>query len=233
VVCLVDIQHPDVIRRQLQTMRHPLQEARPAVLRSRLRTLSGLDCLVLHQSELRAAELDRPLVKAILFGGRSKTLSRAKDEEYFPLIRSTRIPLLGLCGGCQLIGSAFGAKTVALRKLRAGETDPNPKYHPGQYKEWGFLPVNVGRPDPLFASLPREIVVREMHAYQMAEPPADFELLASTAECRVQAVRHRTRIVYGTQFHPEAYDAEHTHGQTVLENFFRLALSNGTAGRSP
>jgi len=229
VVCLVDIQHADVIRRQLQTLRNPREEARPAVLRARLKTLSGLDCLVVHQSEICAAELDRPLVKAILFGGRSKMASRTKDEEFYPLIRNTQIPLIGLCGGCQLIGSAFGVKTVALRKLRAGEADPNPKYHPGQFKEWGFLPVQVGQADPLFAGLPREIVVREMHAFQMSAPPMDFELLASTDECRVQAVKHRTRIVYGTQFHPEAYDAEHPHGEKILENFFRIALGKGTA----
>jgi acetyl esterase/lipase/GMP synthase-like glutamine amidotransferase len=230
VICLVDIQHPELIRRQLQTLPHPLQEARPAVLRERLKSLSGLDCLVVHQSEIRPADLDRPLLKAILFGGRSKTASRMLDEAFHPLIRTTRIPMIGLCGGCQLIGSAFGAKTIPLRKLRAGETDPNPKYHPGQFKEWGFLPVKVVHSDPLFAGLPAEIVVREMHAFQMSEPPRGFRLLASTAECRVQAIKHDTRNVYGVQFHPEAYDAEHPHGQILLKNFFRIALGTPTQG---
>ncbi len=228
-VCLLDIQHAEIIRKQLQTMSKPLEQARACVLRSRLKALSGLDCLVVHQSEVTASDLDRPLVKAILIGGRSKIASRVKDESFFPLIRNTKIPMIGLCGGCQLIGSAFGSKTVPLRKLRPGETDPNPKYHPGQFKEWGFLPVNVVRKDPLFSGLPEQIVVREAHAFQMSVTPADFDLLASTAECRVQAVRHRDRVLYGVQFHPEAYDDAHPHGQALLKNFFRLALGKADA----
>jgi acetyl esterase/lipase/GMP synthase-like glutamine amidotransferase len=226
-VCLLDIQHADIIRKQWQTLKNPLEEARPSVLRSRLKSISGLDCLVVHQSEVTGADLDRPLIRAILIGGRSKTTSRAKDEEFFPLIRSTRIPILGLCGGCQLIGSAYGARTTPMRKLHAGESDPNSKYHPGQFKEWGFLPVEIVKTDPLFAGLPSQIEVREMHAFQMADPPTGFDLLASTTECRVQAIKHRERILYGVQFHPEAYDAEHPHGQTLLANFFRIALTSG------
>lgn len=222
-VCLLDIQHAEILRKQMQSQANPLQQARASVLRTRLKSLSGLDCLVVHQSEVTGADLDRPLIKAILIGGRSKTTS-LKDEEFFPLIRSTKIPILGLCGGCQLIGLAYDSKTVALRKLRPGETDPSPKYHAGQFKEWGFLPVRVVQQDPLFAGLGEQIVVREMHAFQMAEPPRGFDLLASTAECRVQAVKHRERVVYGVQFHPEAYDDEHPDGRTVLKNFFRIAL---------
>jgi GMP synthase (glutamine-hydrolysing) len=79
----------------------------------------------------------------------------------------------------------------------------------------------------LFADLPQEIIVREMHAFQMTEPPTGFDLLASTDECRVEAIKHRDRVLYGVQFHPEAYDADHLHGQTLLKNFFRIA---GTVG---
>lgn len=223
-VCLLDIQHPEVIRGQLAKMAKPLEEARQAKLRARLAELSGLDSLVIHQSEVTGSDLERPMIKAILIGGRSKTASRAKDEEFFPLIRTTKTPVIGLCGGCQLIGSAYKAKVSSLRKLRPGETDPNPKYHPGLFKEWGFLPVKIVKRDPLFAGLPDEIVVREMHAYQITEVPPEFELLASSDECRVQAIRHKDRLLYGTQFHPEAYDDEHLDGQKVLKNFFRLAL---------
>jgi GMP synthase-like glutamine amidotransferase len=231
VVCLLDIQHAEIIRKQLQTLAKPLEKAWASVLRSRLKTLSGLDCLVVHQSEVTGSDLQRPLIKAILIGGRSKTASRTKDEEFFPLIRSAKVPIIGLCGGCQLIGSAYQAKTVPMRKLRPGETDPNPKYHPGKFKEWGFLPVKVVKNDPLFAGLPETIIVREMHAFQMSEPPPSFEILASSAECRVQAVKHRERMLYGVQFHPEAYDADHRHGQTLLKNFFRLALADAAASR--
>jgi GMP synthase-like glutamine amidotransferase len=82
---------------------------------------------------------------------------------------------------------------------------------------------------PLFAGLPEPIIVREMHAYQMLEPPPGFDLLASSPNCRVQAIKDPKRIVYGVQCHPEAYDDAHPHGRKILENFFRLAL--GKPGR--
>lgn len=225
VVCLLDIQHRDIIRAHLEKLPKP-ENTGTRALRSRLKALSGLDCLVVHQSEVTGADLDRPMIKAILIGGRSKTAGRTKDEDFFPLIRTTKIPMIGICGGCQLIGSAFNSKTTSMRKLRPGEKDPYPKYHPGLFKEWGFLPVKVVKPDPLFVDLPETIVVREAHAYQMSVIPPEFELLASTAECRVEAVKHRQRLLYGVQFHPEVHDAEHRDGEVVLKNFFRLALAH-------
>ena len=77
--------------------------------------------------------------------------------------------------------------------------------------------------DPLFEGLPGEIVVREAHAFHVVQVPAEFELLASTPECKVQAFKHRQRLVYGTQFHPEVNDDDHPHGRVIIGNFFRLA----------
>lgn len=36
-------------------------------------------------------------------------------------------------------------------------------------------------------------------------------------------IKHRDRLLYGTQFHPEAYDEAHLDGKKLLQNFFRLA----------
>ena len=35
--------------------------------------------------------------------------------------------------------------------------------------------------------------------------------------------KHRDRVLYGTQFHPEAWQEEYPHGRQILLNFFRLA----------
>ncbi|MCX7887951.1 MAG: hypothetical protein N3B01_11955, partial [Verrucomicrobiae bacterium] len=52
-----------------------------------------------------------------------------------------------------LIAQAFGGTIGYMRKLRPGEKDPRPSYHPGQFKEWGFYPVRIIKPDPLFDGL--------------------------------------------------------------------------------
>lgn len=220
IVCVLAIQHPDIIRKQLADK--PVAEFSGLKLREQVQKQSGLRCVMVHFTEVRGEDLDRPNVKAILITGRSKTVSRDLDAQFHPLIRSTKIPIFGFCGGMQLIGQAYSAKVGPLRKLREGEKDPNPSYHPGQFKEWGFLPVQILRRDPLFEGLPEEIVVRQAHAYQMLQVPAEFELLASSPECKVEAFKHRQRLVYGTQFHPEVNDDQHPHGRVILENFFRL-----------
>jgi gamma-glutamyl-gamma-aminobutyrate hydrolase PuuD len=96
------------------------------------------------------------------------------------------------------------------------------------------LPVQIVRRDPLFDGLPDEIVVRQAHAFQVMQVPEEMERLASSPECTVQAFKHRRRLVYGTQFHPEIHDDQHPHGGVVVENFFRLVRAdfggNATAG---
>jgi len=139
------------------------------------------------------------------------------------VIRETSKPLFGFCGGHQLIGEAFGAKVGAMRKLQPGEKDPAPFHGPGMYKEWGFLPVRVIQPDPIFEGMGSTVLVREYHYGEIKSLPADFALLASTDECCIQAIKHTQRLLYGTQFHPEAYDTKHPDGQLILRNFFRLA----------
>jgi len=219
-VCYLVIQQADVIRDQLR--QKPASENSLMKTKNRLAELSGLRCLALHFSEVKPDELENPKIKAILISGRSKPTSKELDASFYPLIRETKIPIIGFCGGVQMIGQAYGAKVAAMRKLRPDETDPNPKYHPGQFKEWGFLPVKIGVRDPLFAGLPDEMTMREYHMAHMTKVPPEFTLLASSAECPVQAIKHKERILYGTQFHPEAYDDEHPHGRELLSNFFRI-----------
>jgi len=220
VVCFLHIQHPEVIRTQLNSK--PAAENTAMKIKNRLAELSGLPCLMLHFTEVKPGELDRPNVKAILISGRSKSVSKDLDATFFPLIRETKIPMIGFCGGLQMIGQAYAAKVGPLRKLRPDEKDPNPKYHPGQFKEWDFLPVKVGVRDPLFAGLPDEMIVREYHAFHILQTPPEFTLLASSVECPVQAIKHKERILYGVQFHPEAYDDDHPHGRQILANFFHI-----------
>ena len=78
----------------------------------------------------------------------------------------------------------------------------------------------------------------------MKDIPTGFKLLASSDTCRVQAIRRTDKLVYATQFHPEAYTGagtcshswlvnlvypegyegkEHPEGRSLLVNFFKLA----------
>lgn len=138
---------------------------------------------------------------------------------------------MAICGSHQLIGCMYNLdlhsvsklRDEPMRKLRPGEPDLA-DYHPGYFKEYGFYPVDIIRDDPIFEGLPNPFIVREAHYCEVKALPNDFELLASTDECHVQAMKHKSRMIYGTQFHPEAYTETYQHGKVVLENFFRMAF---------
>ncbi len=57
------------------------------------------------------------------------------------------------------------------------------------------------------------------HGDQVDDLSATFESLAATDTCPFAAVRHRTKPIYGLQFHPEVTHTEH--GGEILGNFVR------------
>jgi GMP synthase (glutamine-hydrolysing) len=165
-------------------------------------------------------------VKAITISGNTSDWERydfATFEPLFEIVKSGQIPTIGLCGGHQLIGLMYGMPCDAIRRLKDGETDPG-GFAPGWFKEVGYLPVQVLKPeDPLFQDLGEPPVFFESHYWEIKELHPDFELLASTENCRIQAMKHKQYPIYGTQFHPEVNSAEHRDGRKLLVNFFRLA----------
>ena len=63
-------------------------------------------------------------------------------------------------------------------------------------------------------------MIQQFHAYEFTSLPKVFEILASSELCRVQAVKHKDKPIYGTQFHPEHFNPEHPGGEILLKNFF-------------
>lgn len=220
LVCVIDTQHPDTIR---QKMKEPAGYFYAPKMRRIVTELSGLRCVVVHYSQITRCDVDRPNVKALMILARSHTMGKACDDGLFALIRKTRIPTIGFCGGYQIIAQAYGAKVDFMRDLRPGEADTNPDYSPGKFKEWGFQSVRIVRDDPLFQGIKGEVVVREMHSWEIKELPDVFDVLCATDACKIQAIKHREKVLYGTQFHAEHYDDAHPDGRTIIENFFRIA----------
>jgi GMP synthase (glutamine-hydrolysing) len=130
-----------------------------------------------------------------------------------PKLFELGIPVLGICYGMQLMCQALGGKV---------------QNHP--VREFGRAQLSVSSTnkdtDDLFAGIPPTTQVWMSHGDQVDTVSGDFVPLAQTSSCPYAAVKHRTRPLYGVQFHPEV---THTpDGKTILANF----LSNvcGTTG---
>jgi GMP synthase (glutamine-hydrolysing) len=148
---------------------------------------------------------------------------------YRQVVLQGRVPQLGICGGHQLMAEFFGGEVASMRRLRPDDSDANAKYHPGEFKEWGMYPVRIVKRDALFSGCGAVVRVQQFHRSEVKELGRDLVLLASSADCRVQAFVHCRKPLYGVQFHPEEATDEYPDGRRILQNFFRVA--RGVAGR--
>jgi anthranilate/para-aminobenzoate synthase component II len=146
------------------------------------------------------------------------------------------VPMLCICGSHQLLGFSFNRdlrrvkllKDQPIRRLRPGEDRPRrgrgqPEYDLSPFfVADGFFPIRRLKSDPLFAGLPPTLMMRCSHYCEVKRLPPGFEILAASGHSRIEAMRHRTRPLYGTQFHPERFEAPFFHGRRLLENFARI-----------
>ena len=116
-----------------------------------------------------------------------------------------RKPMLGVCLGHQAIGEVFGATLVNLREV----------FHGVQ------TPAVIERSDYLFEGLPQEIAVGRYHSWVVATDglPAQLEVLASSHEGQIMALRHKDYDIRGIQFHPESVLTPD--GQTIINNWLK------------
>jgi GMP synthase-like glutamine amidotransferase len=208
--------------------------------------VTGQPCLVQRYPDITRRRLRDLGVAALLISGNAAGWDRYDRQglaELFDIIHSGEWPILGLCGGHQLIAMAYGAEVAPIRRLRPGEADVTTLSAPGYLKEWGFMPVEVTADDPILDGLGTAPSFLEVHYCEVKQLPAGFRVLASSSDCSIQIMRWGDGSVYGTQFHPEAYTETpydrrsplvtlvypqgypeaRPAGRRLLANFFRIA----------
>ena len=144
----------------------------------------------------------------VILTGSSALLSKPRTRELFQpemdLVRKAKFPILGICYGHQIIGSAFGAPMRDLGQMLRR-----------------FEEVSIVRKHPLFDGLPSDIVVAESHRQELTKVPDEFQHLAQSKTSKVEAMVHRSRPIYGVQFHPERSNDNHPHGKLIIQNLLK------------
>ena len=126
------------------------------------------------------------------------------------------IPIFGVCLGHQCIGQAFGGEIVRAEKIMHGKLS---------HIQHGGDGVFDGLPDPL--------TVTRYHSLVIAPDsmPNCLEIAAQTDDGIIMAVKHRSRPVYGVQFHPESIAT--AYGHKLLGNFLQTAGMHVAADIAP
>ena len=116
------------------------------------------------------------------------------------------LPIFGVCLGHQAIGPVFGGAVVHARALMHGKTSLIHHDNRG---------VFAGLKNPFTATRYHSLSVRA------DDLPHDLEVTARTDDGEIMGVQHRTRPIFGVQFHPESIATEC--GHELLGNFLDLA----------
>lgn len=119
-------------------------------------------------------------------------------------IKTTNLPILGICFGHQLIGLHFGAYGSKIKEDR-------------DLQIIGILEYTT-----IFDKLPDEFEMMEDHC-ETISIPADFNLIASSDACVNEAMQHKSKSIFGVQFHPEVSG---NLGRVIFENFVKICETN-------
>lgn len=210
---------------------------------------------VVHVSEVAAA-VDGFKPDAIVLSGTLRDFDYYHPEilsDFADFVQRTQVPVLGICGGHQLIGLSFGVRVVTLDSQEQRARREN------RVTEYQYRLVRIVDPgDPIFQAIDdpqsgiwqdytkqgRILRVWQNHGLQLDQVPEGFTLLATSYLCRNQMMVKRSegQMIYSVQFHLEKsfedwnksrtrweHPNESRDGRILFENFLRLALGHAVS----
>jgi len=146
----------------------------------------------------------------VILSGSSYCLSKQIDmydinKNLVVLLSFSRIPILGICFGFQIMTVAYGGK---IRKM--------------DKKEFGVRNLNINGSSKLFNNLDKNINVYVSHNDCLDKLPLEFEIIIKDNFNIIQCIQNKNLLRWGVQFHPEALDDT----CEILLNFYSLCLEN-------
>jgi GMP synthase (glutamine-hydrolysing) len=127
--------------------------------------------------------------KAIILSGGSESVTAHNSPQIPKIIYTLNVPILGICYGQQALCQDFGG-------IVSSSTS----------RSYGVSQLDVMENSELFGDFwqPKEShEVLMSHGDYVSKLPDDFRVVAKTEKAPYAAIEHKTKKIYGIQFHPE------------------------------
>lgn len=139
-------------------------------------------------------------IKGIILSGGPSSVFQKNAPKLDTRILDLNIPVLGLCYGHQLIAHIYNGDVKTAQK-----------------REYGITHATIDKAVSLLDGLNRKEKVWMSHGDTVYELPDGFDILAHTDNSPVAAFRHKTKPIFGLQWHPEVIHTEN--GMLMMKNF--------------
>ena len=140
----------------------------------------------------------------IIISGAPKLLTEVDptpDLDKIKILLDYSLPTLGICFGHQLIGMYFGAK-ISQGKERRGDEE-----------------IRILQPSKLFDGIQTDKIIQQEAHLEEITLPNEFTLIATSKRTKNEAMEHKEKLIFSTQFHPEISGEI---GQQIIKNFLRI-----------
>ncbi|MCR4830979.1 MAG: aminodeoxychorismate/anthranilate synthase component II [Pseudobutyrivibrio sp.] len=161
------------------------------------------DIKVVRNDELRICDIEKMAISHIIISpGPGRPIDAGICEDVIAHFAG-KTPILGVCLGHQAICETFGANITYAKELMHGKQSV----------------VEIDKDNKIFKGLPEKIKVARYHslAADSSSLPSNLQVIATSDDGEVMAVKHKDYEVYGLQFHPESILTPE--GKTILKNF--------------
>src|SRR3954469_13480671 len=176
--------------------------------------INGDEPIVARNDELPWEELAALPVDNIVISPGPGRPDRERDVGVsLDALQSADVPVLGVCLGHQALAHIAGGAIQHAPEVMHGRLSPID--HDGR---------------GLFEGVPQGFAAVRYHSLAVGAVPAALRVTAWTPDEVVMGLEHRTRPVWGVQFHPESIATEH--GRTLVRNFRDLTRAHRRSPRS-
>ena len=151
----------------------------------------------------KVSQEDLKGLNGIILSGSFLNLSQEDSSTYtnkFSYLKNIQTPILGVCFGHQFIGVLFGSDVYRGEEIKKDET------------------IKILKEDPLLNGFTYNIIMKQSHS-EGINLPQEFDLLGTSDSCEVEIIKHKSKNIYGVQFHPELSG---TPGEILLRNFYKI-----------